>query len=134
MKHACRTLLKTGNKRALRMFGIGDPSSISIKNLALEKDPIKLGEYLRFSFDLVLEEKGEKSVRLEYGIYFMKANGKLSRKIFKLAENKYKPGKHPFKRKHIFQDMTTRKHFKGEHQISIIVNGEEKEKVSFNLI
>lgn len=30
--------------------------------------------------------------------------------------------------------MSTRKHYEGTHEISIIINGEEKDKASFDLI
>ena len=133
VKHACRTMLKAGNKRALILFEIGDPSSMFIEHFTLDKESIKLGEYIHFSFDLISKEKGEQMVRLEYALYFMKANGKLAKKVFKIAENKTKPGKHSFRRKHLFRDMTTRKHYGGKHQISIIVNGEEKIKTTFTL-
>ena len=64
----------------------------------------------------------------------MKANGKSSKKIFQIIEKEYQPGEYSIKRKQSFIDMTTRKHYPGEHQISIIVNGEEKAKKSFELI
>ena len=32
VKHACRTLLKKGNIRAMRLFGFGDPGKLEIKN------------------------------------------------------------------------------------------------------
>ncbi|GAH13615.1 unnamed protein product, partial [marine sediment metagenome] len=66
-----------------------------------------------------------------YGMDFMKANGKQSRKIFKITENTYKQGIHSFSRKHSFIDMSTRKHYEGKHCITIIVNGDEMANVSF---
>jgi 3-methyladenine DNA glycosylase AlkC len=134
VKHACRTMLKAGNKRAMILFGYGDPSNIYVENLKFEKKKINFGDDLFFSFELNISEKKNKKVRLEYAVYFMKANGKLSKKVFKITENSYTPGKHSFKKKHSFADMSTRKHYAGEHQISIIVNGVEKVKASFQLI
>ena len=70
---------------------------------------------------------------MEYAIFYMKANGKLAKKIFQIIEKQYPPGSYSLKRKQSFMDMTTRKHYPGEHQISIIVNGEEKVNKSFEL-
>jgi len=134
VKHACRSMLKAGNKRAMILFGYGDPSNIAVENLKYEKEKINIGDDLLYSFELFINEKENKKVRLEYAVYFMKANGKLSKKVFKITENTYNPGKHSFKRKHCFADMSTRKHYAGEHQISIIVNGVEKTKEPFQLI
>jgi 3-methyladenine DNA glycosylase AlkC len=131
VKHACRTLLKAGDKRALMIFGYSDPSKMKVTHLKLDKNRIKIGENLNFSFDLTLEDKGK--VRLEYAVFYVKANGKLSKKVFKMTENSYKPGTFSFSKKQFFGDMTTRKHYPGTHVLSIIINGEEKDKASFEL-
>jgi len=126
VKHACRTLLKQGNTRALRIFGFGDPEKLKIRNLKTDKEALKIGESLNFSFELVNHEKQECKVRLEYLMDFVKANGKHSAKIFQIIEKTYKLGNYTIKRKHSFADMSTRKHYPGEHRISIIINGEKK--------
>jgi 3-methyladenine DNA glycosylase AlkC len=133
VKHACRSLLKAGNKRALLLFGYSDPSHISVKDFQLDKETVLIGNDLQYSFELIINEQ-ESKVRLEYAVYFMKANGKLSKKVFKITENTYAPGRHEFSKKHSFADQSTRKHYPGEHQIAIIVNGEEKSKASFEVI
>lgn len=133
IKHACRTLLKSGNKRALILFGYSDPGNIHIENFNLKNDPVKIGEYLYYSFEIEVKEKIPVKVRLEYKIDYKKANGKLSGKIFKITENTFKPGTRKFEKRHSFAEMTTRKHYPGEHRISIIVNGEKKATSSFNV-
>ncbi len=133
IKHACRSMMKAGNKRAMKFFGFGTTTQMNVENLKLDQEILAIGEPLTFSFDLILTEKTESNVRLEYGLYFMKANGKLSKKVFKITENTYLPGTHPFKRKHSFQDYSTRKHYPGQHKISIIINGEELAEMSFTL-
>lgn len=131
VKHACRTMLKAGEKRALAIFGYSDPSLIGVENLSLDKKALSIGDVLTFSFDITVEKKSK--VRLEYAIYFVKAKGKLSKKVFKITEKEYKSGTFSITRKQSFQEQTTRKHYPGTHQISIIVNGEEKAIVSFEL-
>ncbi|MCK4465118.1 MAG: DNA alkylation repair protein [Bacteroidales bacterium] len=134
VRHACRSLLKAGNKRAMVLFGYGDPSFLRLENLKHNKDKISVGEKLHFSFVVIIKTKEECKVRLEYAVYFMKSNGKLSKKVFNISEGSYKPGKHFFSRKHSFINMSTRKHYLGQHKISIIINGVEMEKVSFELM
>lgn len=131
VKHACRTMLKAGDKRALLIFGYSDPSTLILKNFKLESTKIKIGDYVRFSFDLQLKEKSK--VRLEYAIFYVKSKGQLSKKVFKITENVYTPGTHTMTRKHSLADMSTREHFLGTHHIAIIVNGVEMAKVSFDL-
>jgi 3-methyladenine DNA glycosylase AlkC len=131
VKHACRTMLKAGDKRALAIFGYSDPSLIEVTNLSLDKKALNIGDVLTFAFDITVQEKSK--VRLEYAVYFVKAKGKLSKKVFKITEKDYKAGTYSLSRKQTFQEQTTRKHYPGTHQISIIVNGEEKVKESFEL-
>jgi hypothetical protein len=54
--------------------------------------------------------------------------------VFKISENDYKHGTYDISRRQSFAQRTTRKHFPGKHFISIVVNGEEKYRVSFELI
>jgi 3-methyladenine DNA glycosylase AlkC len=131
VKHACRTMLKAGDKRALLIFGYSDPSTMIVENFKLEKTQMKIGGNVCFSFDLTLKKKSK--VRLEYAISYVKAKGQLSKKIFKITENDYAPGSITMSRKHSLADMSTRKHFPGKHHIAIIVNGMEMDKVSFEL-
>ncbi|MBN1270643.1 MAG: DNA alkylation repair protein [Candidatus Aminicenantes bacterium] len=133
VKHACRTLLKAGNKRALILFGFGDPDRIFVHNLKLSSNHPKIGDEIYFSFDLKVNEDKKSKVRLEYAIDYMKAGGKYSKKIFQIVEKEYTPGSYGFKRKLSLVDMTTRKHHPGEHHLRIHVNGEEKAKTFFLL-
>jgi len=133
VKRALRTQLKEGNTRALKLFGFGDPHRIQVGNLQLTDNNPKIGKEIYFSFDLHVNEDKKSKIRLEYAVTYQKARGKFSTKIFQIIEKEYTPGSYSFKRKQTFMDMTTRKHYPGEHQITIIVNGEEKAKVSFEL-
>lgn len=133
VKHACRTLLKAGNRRALAVFGFGSSKNMMVSDFQLDKESITLGEKLTFSYLLELKTTEETKVRLEYGIYFMKANGKPRRKVFKISEKSYQPGSYMISKKHKFIDLTTRKHYAGTHCVSLIVNGDEKEKLEFML-
>lgn len=125
VKHACRTLLKKGNRQVLELFGFGNLEYLKVLDFHSDKKSIKLGERMEFSFLLDVKSEKDIQVRLEYGIYYLKANGSHSRKVWKIAEKIYEPGIHQLTKRHHFVDRTTRKHYEGAHSISIIVNGEE---------
>ncbi|SDJ85523.1 DNA alkylation repair protein [Sediminibacillus albus] len=130
IKHACRTLLKNGHREILSIFGYQDAETIEVRSLRLENNLISIGEELAFSFDLH-SEKTEK-VRIEYAIDFMKANGQSRKKIFKVSETTLTEKQtKSYSKKHAFKDLTTRKHYKGKHSISIIVNGAVKSSLDF---
>jgi 3-methyladenine DNA glycosylase AlkC len=133
IKHACRTMLKAGDSRAMLLFGFGDPRRIGVGQLTLDKKRLAIGEQVRFTFAMHVGARKACKVRLEYIVYFAKAKGKVSQKVFKITENAFAPGEHRVTRRHSFADMSTRKHYPGKHQIAIIVNGTEKARASLTL-
>jgi 3-methyladenine DNA glycosylase AlkC len=134
IKHACRTLLKAGDKRALVLFGHEDPKHIEVEKFEVETKQVKIGDHLKYSFSLKVDGKREAKLRIEYAIDYLKANGSHNSKVFKITENTYQPGNHTFSKKHSFAEMSTRKHYPGLHKVSIIVNGENKNTKSFQVI
>lgn len=134
IKHGCRGLLKSGHKDVLHLFGTGAHIKCSVSNLATSKTTLKKGDGFRFGFDLQLKEKAATKLRIEYAVYYRKANGSLSKKIFKINEGFYRHDQsYSFSRKHSFKDLTTRKHYAGTHSIAVIVNGNELAKKDFML-
>jgi 3-methyladenine DNA glycosylase AlkC len=135
VKHACRTLLKAGNTEALQLFGYGDPEHFVISNFQVETPEVQFGEEMIFSFQVSNIAKISQLVRLEYGMYFMKANGNLSKKVFKISEKPIDAGsRHLVTRKQSFKPISTRKYYPGRHEVSIIINGEEKARKNFELL
>lgn len=133
IKHACRTLLKSGNKRAMLLFGFGDPKNIEATDFSSDNLSPKIGEAVQLSFQLNVNEKQKKKIRLEYIVHYIKANGKPSPKVFQIREKDFVPGEHFISIKHDFQERTTRKHYPGKHQFELIVNGEKKAEFICNL-
>lgn len=126
VKHASRTLLKRAHPEALALFGYEDKAKAQVDKLKLSAKKIMLGEELTFRFEVSHPQKVPQKLRIEYAVYFMKANGKSSKKVFHITENTFEGGKtHTYERRHPFRDFTTRKHYAGEHVIAIIVNGKE---------
>ena len=132
VKHACRTLLKRGNPEALAIFGYHDSSAVDVHTFALGEAAVEIGGALSFSF--VVQAKAATKVRLEYGIDFVKANGKQSRKIFQISELEMGAGQEKtYQKTHAFADLSTRKHYVGLHAITLIVNGTERGTLEFDV-
>jgi 3-methyladenine DNA glycosylase AlkC len=133
IKHGSRTLLKAGHAEILSHYGLKS-SNIIVSDFKIDTPIVKTGGHLSFSFCISNEDKKEQTVRLEYGLYYNKSNSQLARKVFKISEKKYKSGgKVEILRKQSFRKITTRVFYPGKHQLSIIVNGEEKVKKDFIL-
>jgi 3-methyladenine DNA glycosylase AlkC len=130
LKHACRTLLKAGNREALELFGL--KAQAEVANLQLHNDVVPIGGELSFQFDVALHGDEAAVLRLEYAIDYAKARGKSSRKVFKISERLFEPSmRETIRRRQTFKDMTTRKHYAGEHTLSVIVNGVEMAPARF---
>ncbi|WP_411030008.1 DNA alkylation repair protein [Spongiimicrobium sp. 3-5] len=134
VKHAARTLLKQGEPELMELFGFGSLSKIKIDGFKVITPKVHIGESLQFDFDLHNTNGKETILRLEYGIYYQKANGSLSKKVFKISERAYpKESVTPITRKQPFKVISTRKFHVGKHQVSLIINGQELEKKDFEL-
>ncbi len=134
IKHACRTLLKAGNKEVMQLFGFGSIEQFQLEHFEIETPSVKIGDSLTFSFCLINQSAHEQKIRLEYGIYYQKANGTLSRKVFKISEKLYaRQSETQVKRQHSFRLITTRRFYPGTHMLSLIINGNEVDERSFEL-
>lgn len=132
VKHGCRTLLKKGNKDVLAIFGYHDAASIEVEDFVRTPDSVSVGEDITFSFTISVKEATK--IRLEYGIDYVKSNGKRNRKIFQISEIIMNENeKKSYTKKHSFVDLTTRKHYPGIHSITLIVNGTERGSLDFEL-
>lgn len=136
IKHGCRTLLKQGNQEMMELFGFNSTvKSIRIENFQISIPQVKVGESLEFSFNLLNKNNKRTKIRLEYGIYYQKANGTLTKKVHKISEKEYAENSTTqITRKHSFRVVTTRKLHPGLHQVAVIINGNEFEKYDFELI
>jgi len=131
VKHACRSLLKAGNPQAMLLFGFSDPRDMSVSNLKAQPTNLQIGSELQFRFALNVKKTGK--VRIEYRVHYVKAKGRTSQKIFKISEKTVHVGTHAISRKQAFSDLSTRKHYPGQHLIEVVINGVSMAQTAFNL-
>jgi 3-methyladenine DNA glycosylase AlkC len=133
IKHGSRTLLKKGNTNILAHYGL-ESKHVDLSLLKVLTPVVKTGDRLRFRFSVINNARTTQTVRLEYGIYYLKANGKLARKVFKISERLFQPGESmTIDRSQSFKLITTRVFYPGAHKVSLIINGEEKAIADFKL-
>lgn len=134
IKHGSRTLLKQGHVEILKHYGLDD-QGIVLTDFKILTPKVKIGESLTFSFSVKNENEVPKKIRLEYAVYYKKQNGQNTKKVFKISEKIFPAGaaSHII-RKQKFVLITTRKFHPGGHQISMIINGVEKDILNFELL
>ena len=130
-KHASRTLLKKGDRDIFELFGFEKSAHIDIIDFCYDEF-VNTNEYLNFSFKL-LSDENLGNIRIEFVIYYLKANNTHNKKVFMISQNEIKSSSKKFTKKQSFKNMTTRKHYLGTHYISILLNGNEVIKKEFIL-
>lgn len=135
VKHGCRTLLKQGNAEVMKLFGFDSVEHIGIEDFHIASPRVSIGDSLEFAFNLVNHHDKRTKIRLEYAVYYQKANGTLAKKVHKISEKEYAGhSTTPVSRKHSFRVVTTRKLHPGLHQVAVVINGNESQRHDFNLI
>lgn len=122
IKHGCRTLLKQGEPKILRLFGFKAPKHVELKKFKVTKE-IKMGEAIEFGFTLHTKNKKLGLLRVEYIIEFVRQNNKTGQKVFKISEGQYAESERNIMKKHSFKPISTRKYYAGKHCVSVVVNG-----------
>lgn len=134
IKHGSRTLLKQGHPEILSHYGL-DSKGLEISDFKITTPVVKITESLEFTFSVENKNDRPKNIRLEYAVYYNKANAQLSKKVFKISERIYPAGhKESIKRRQSFKLITTRKFYAGLHKLSLIINGDEKNAEVFALV
>ncbi len=135
VRHGLRTLVKQGNKQALSILGFVGGENIRVENVQFQPLVVKIGDELNFSCNLVSEESENVNLVVDYILHRVLANGKLSKKVFKLRQIELSPGeKNTLSGKHKFKQRSTRTYYPGFHSIEIVVNGRSVDKFDFELI
>lgn len=133
VKHGCRTLLKSGEPKILKLFGYKDPVNIQVKKLKVTKE-IKMGEDIQFKFFLATTKNKLGKLRIEYIVDFVRQNNKTGKKVFKISEGEYSEVERNISKKHSFREISTRRYYPGKHGLSIVVNGKPLAKTSFLIV
>ena len=132
VKHACRSLLRQGDRRALDLFGFDQPDHVQLQDFELAEQ-VAIGDRLRFAFTLA-SDVPLGPCRLEYRIHYLKSNGELSGKVFKISESNITARVRRVEREHSFRPVSTRVLYRGGHAIDVLVNGHKLASGVFELV
>ena len=134
-RHALRTLTKQGHANALASIGYLDNHEIRVVEFshAAVSGTLALGGKL--SFALKLQSETDSSLRIDYVIDFVKANGKTKPKIFALKKLNVTAGEGITltKSHHFKSDATTFRLYPGIHTVTLHINGKPHASFMLNL-
>lgn len=133
VKHALRSLVKAGDVRVFPLLGYAAKPSVTVSDITLNKKRIAVGGSIGFSCIITGGKKAQNLV-VDYVVYFMKANGKLAPKVFKLKNIVLAANETiTITKNHSFKPITTRRYYAGAHQLAIQINGKEVARSDFYL-
>ncbi|WP_240034749.1 DNA alkylation repair protein [Glaciihabitans arcticus] len=133
VRHALRSLVKKGFPPALQLLGY-HPAEVTVSALTLDTQSVTLPGALGFSFTVTNDGPDSATLAIDYAVHYVKSNGTLAPKVFKLTSAVLKPGEtQTFSKRHAFRQMTTRVHYAGEHRLEVQVNGVQFGRVPFDV-
>jgi 3-methyladenine DNA glycosylase AlkC len=134
VRHGLRTLVKKAHPGALALLGFA-PGALSVPAPQLDGGTVRLPGELSFTAEVGNDSDGTVKVAVDYLVHYVKANGALTPKVFKLAVAELAPGEtRRFRKSHAFRQMTTRVHYPGRHALQLQVNGVLSDSVEFDVV
>lgn len=125
VEHALRSAIKRGDKAALGVLGFGKQAEVHLGALAIEPARVAIGGKVRVAFEVTNTGSRAQAVLVDLRVGFVKADGSLSPKVFKLKQATLAPGGTLAVAKTVsLAEMTTRRHYPGRHTLEAVVNGE----------
>lgn len=126
-RHALRTLIKKGDPAALKLLGVKSSAQVSIQEFSLNKKSYRLGEGIEVKLELRSTSKTTQKLVVDYCIHFVKANGSLSKKVYKWKTFELKGHEtQQLLKTHSLRKITTLKFYSGVHKLSVQINGQEQ--------
>ena len=131
--HACRTLIKQGHIKTLKILGFDLPE-IRRVNMDIMTPIVVFGDALQFSLSIDSACDHAQALMIDYIVHHQKANGSTSPKVFKWR-NITLPAKKTLisTKTHTIKKITTRVYYPGLHRVEVMVNGKSVAIADFEL-
>ncbi|MCD9568824.1 MULTISPECIES: DNA alkylation repair protein [Pseudomonas] len=134
-RHALRSLIKQGDRRALALIGAGARAEVQVCRFQVAPGQLHLGDSLNLSLTLVSTCSHEQRLVVDYAIDYVKASGATASKVFKLKTFTLQGlAQVELGRSQQIRELTTRRHYPGRHGVRLLVNGEALATGHFDLL
>lgn len=135
VRHALRSAVKRGEAGALQVLGFGKQAKVSVAKIAIRPERACMGDDVTIIFELSNSETQTQKVLVDFRIHYVKASGNTSPKVFKLKAVTLAPNETMQMQKKVsLAEMTTRKHYPGQHAVELLLNGGVMPLGSFELL
>lgn len=133
LRHACRTLIKQGDRRVLACWGLGERFR-GKATLTLKPARVTVGDSLELTLALATTARKPQVLEIDYAVHHVKADGRTTPKVFKgWRVTLPARGTLALTKRHSMREVTTRRYHAGRHLIAVQVNGETVAEAPFDL-
>ena len=133
LRHASRTLIKRGDARVLKAWGLGRRFA-GEATLVVSPKRVVLGGTVELSLTLHSTAKRTQKLAIDYAVHHVKADGRASAKVFKGWLLELAPGEtRELVKRRSMRPVTTRRYHAGRHVVDLRINGEVRAEGAFDL-
>ena len=134
VRHALRSAVKRAEPAALEILGYRQRGKVELLQAAVVPSSPSIGAHVEISFGVLNPGRRRLLLLLDLRVHYVKANGRAQPKVFKLKSIELAAGETAWLSKRLsLAEMTTRRHYPGEHLIEVLANGQAVMLGSFAL-
>jgi 3-methyladenine DNA glycosylase AlkC len=133
LRHATRTLVKQGDARVLKAWGLGKPLR-GTATLSISPKRVAVGESIELTVAITSTASSAQKLVIDYAVHHVKASGSTSHKVFKGWVTEL--GAHEertLRKRHSMRLITTRVYHAGHHAVDLRINGQVVASAGFDL-
>jgi 3-methyladenine DNA glycosylase AlkC len=124
VRHALRTLVKRAAPAALAILGFASRAQVEVVDSAITPRRPQMGSKIAVTCTLRSTHRTSQRVVVDLRVHFVKAHGGSAVKVFKVAVLDLAAGAVVDLRKTVsLEDLSTRRHYPGEHLVELQMNG-----------
>ena len=134
VRHGLRFLIKRGDAAALDALGVGHAVALDVRAARVLPARARIGDKVRIEAELHNPTPQPQRVLADLKVHYVKDHGGAAPKVFKLQTLDIPPGATVAVGKTLsLQQMTTRTHYPGAHQVELMLNGRPQPLGQFQL-
>lgn len=134
VRHGLRFLIKRGDAGALDALGVGHAVALDVRAARVVPERARIGDKVRIEVELHNPTPQAQRVLADLKVHYVKAHGGAAPKVFKLQTLDIPAGATVAVGKTLsLQQMTTRTHYPGAHQVELVLNGRPQPLGQFQL-
>ena len=144
LRGALKYQLKFGDKRALKLLGLGTSSElgkaqVTLSELKPEREVVPINDEFRFSFSLRSEADEPQTILTHYVVSYKRPTGRVTRKRYRVSQRRLKPKQTVSYDKSLFPLPSLKQFHDGKarlgwHRLELEVNGDVLGSFDFEAI